>query len=392
MPHWFRLCLFFLVLGARSSLVADTPYQTNSGTVRLVLPPVVPAVVGRECNLYFDNLLLVPNPANVVFDVTCLRGNQFADHWTWVPTDAEIGDIQWQLDVRDAENRIIATARTLLRIVPANVGEGKALTVLCVGDSLTHASDYTQRLLNRSAEAGNPKLTLIGSHSPTEPGPNRHEGYGGWTARRFATHYTGTARTGDYKMRGSPFLYPDAAGKPTLDFTRYCQDVNAGKFPDLVTIFLGPNDLYACTDETLDSNVDDVFLNLNQLIDMVLKASPSTQVAVMLPVPPATSQDAFGANYGSGQTRWQYKRNMHRMVERLLSEYVNRPGVHLVPTYLGLDCQHNYPTGTFQRDAASQVEVTRQNNSVHPAQTGYYQIGDCLFDWIKGQSSLHKLP
>ena len=79
-------------------------------------------------------------------------------------------------------------------------------------------------------------------------------------------------------------------------------------------------------------------------------------------------------------------------VERLLAEYANRPGVLLVPTNLGLDCENNYPTGTTKRDAVSSVEVTRQNNSVHPAQTGYFQIGDSLFDWIKGQSNLHKSP
>lgn len=392
MPHWLRLCLLFVVLSNGSLLLAETPYQANPGTIRLSLPPIIPAVVGRECNIYFDNVVLIPNPENVVFDVNCLRGNQLADHWTWIPPAADVGDIQWQLDVRDADNRIIATARTILRIVPANQGEGKTLNVLCVGDSLTHASLYTQRLLDRSAEPGNAKITLIGSHFPGGPGPNRHEGYGGWTARRFATHYTGTARTGEYAKRGSPFLYPDAAGNPVLDFTHYCQDVSEGKLPDLVTIFLGPNDLFSYSDETIEPAIDDVFMNLDLLIEMVRKASPSTQVAIMLPVPPATSQDSFGNNYGSGQTRWQYKRNIHRMVERLLSQYANRPGVHLVPTNLGLDCQNNYPTGTAKRDAVSSVEVTRQNNSVHPAETGYHQIGDSLFDWIKGQTDLQKSP
>ena len=392
MPHWIRLCLLLVAIGNSPLLLAEPPYQPNPGTIRLSLPPIVPAVVGRECNIYFDNVVLVPNPANVIFDVNCLRGAQLADHWTWVPPAADVGDIQLQLDVRDAENRIIATGRTLLRIIPANQGEGKALTVLCVGDSLTHSSQYTQRLLDRSAEPGNPQMTLIGSHFVGEPGPNRHEGYGGWTARRFATHYTGTARTGEYAKRGSPFLYPDAAGKPELDFTHYCQDINAGKFPDLVTIFLGPNDLFSFTDETIEPAINDVFLNLDLLIAMVHKASPSTPVAIMLPVPPATSQDSFGNNYDSGQTRWQYKRNIHRMVERLLAEYANRPGVLLVPTNLGLDCENNYPTGITKRDAVSSVEVTRQNNSVHPAQTGYFQIGDSLFDWIKGRPTLYKSP
>ena len=385
MQHWLRFSALFLAVCGASILCAEDTNKAHPSPVRLVLPPVVPAVVGRECNVYFDNVALVVNPANFVFDVTCLRGNQLADRWTWIPTEAEVGDIAWQLDVRDSENRIIATARTILRIVAANHGEEKSLTVLCVGDSLTHSSVYTQRLLDRSALPGNPRIKLIGSHYLGEPGANRHEGYGGWTARRFATHYTGTARSGDYAKRGSPFLYPDASGKPALDFVRYCQDVNQGSFPDLVTIFLGPNDLFSYTDETIEAGIDDVFVNLDLLIAMVQKANPTTRVALMLPVPPAVSQDAFGANYGSGQTRWQYKRNIHRMVERLLTQYIDRPGVSLVPTHLGLDCANNYPTARVKVNAVSEVEVTRQNNSVHPSELGYYQIGDSLFDWIKGQ-------
>ena len=69
------------------------------------------------------------------------------------------------------------------------------------------------------------------------PMENRHEGYGGWTTEHFATYYSETVRKGT--ARGSPFLYPDAKGNPLLDFSRYLQETNQGKAPDVVTIFLG---------------------------------------------------------------------------------------------------------------------------------------------------------
>ncbi|MBC7819537.1 MAG: hypothetical protein IAG10_21860 [Planctomycetaceae bacterium] len=357
------------------------------GSVRLLLPPSIPAVVGTECNVYFDNAVLVPNPANFVFDSVCSKGRQQVERWTWTPTEADVGEHSFQLDVRDGENRVIASAKTVVKVVAANRAEGQSLSVLCVGDSLTHSSTYTQRLLDRCGQPGQPKLTLIGSHWPGDKsGPNRHEGYGGWTAKRFATHFTETARTGNYAQRGSPFLYRGDDGKPALDFVRYCRDVNDGHTPDVVTIFLGPNDTFSFNDDTIETGIDDMLKHFDLLVEMIRKQSTSTKVAVLLPVPPAATQDAFGSNYASGQTRWQYKRNQHRLVERMLERYSGRESdqVHVVPTYLGLDCVHNYPTESVPANSATESKITRQSNGVHPAASGYYQIGDMLFAWLKG--------
>lgn len=385
MRYWIVGVIGLLLGSVCSVTLAEEVVGLIPGPVRLVLPQVIPAVVGRECNLYFDNIVLVPDPGDYIFDVTCLRGNQYSECWRWTPPEADVGDIRWKLDVRDGNNRVIASGESIVRVSAANRRDGESISMLCVGDSLTHASVYTQQLLDRSAQPGNPKISLIGTHYLGEPGPNRHEGYGGWTARRFVTHYTDTARMGEYSKRGSPFLYRDAAGQLSLDFSRYCQDVNEGRTPDLVTIFLGPNDLYPYTDDVIEAQIDDVFANLNQLISMVQQANSKTRVAVMLPVPPCSSQDAFGENYGSNQTRWQYKRNIHRMVERLQDEFTARDGVSLVPTNIALDCVHNYPTHAVRANAANEAQLVRQNNSVHPSHPGYIQIGDALFDWIKGQ-------
>lgn len=50
-----------------------------SGKVRLQLPKVIPAAVGIEMNVYFDNVILAVNPANYAFDVTCVKGQQQAE-------------------------------------------------------------------------------------------------------------------------------------------------------------------------------------------------------------------------------------------------------------------------------------------------------------------------
>lgn len=387
MSRWLIPFVGSLVLLSES--LASEPAAVPSlgaGTVRLLLPPVIPAVVGQECNLYFDNVSLVVNPTNWVFDVEATRGQQQVERWTWKPTDQDVGDLAVALTVRNQENEVVAAARTIVRVVPANKNQGAGCSVLCIGDSLTHASAYTQRLLDLSAQDGNPRITLVGSHGVGEVGPNRHEGYGGWTAKRFATHFAETARTGPYGQRGSPFLYRGEDGKPRLDFARYCQDIHGGKFPDVATIFLGPNDIFRLTDETLESGIDDMLQHLDMLVDMLRKENEITRIGLLMAVPPAATQDAFGANYGSGNTRWHYKRCQHRLLERLFLRYSNRERerIHLVPTYVNLDCQNNYPSTSVAPNAVAENKIVRLNNGVHPAKTGYQQIGDTLFAWLKG--------
>ena len=385
----FVLSILSVLVFARDAGADDAlpkaPVAQTGVNIRLTLPASIPAVVGLECNVYLDNVCLVVNPANFVFDAVCSKGRQQVERWTWTPTEADVGEHPFQLDVRDAENRVIASAKTVVKVVAANRNDGQALSVLCIGDSLTHSSVYTQRLLELSGKPGNPKLSLIGSHWLGDPNPNRHEGYGGWTARRFATHFAETARTGEYAKRGSPFLYRGDDGQPKLDFVRYCRDVNEGRFPDVATIFLGPNDIFSFNDETIEAGIEDMLKHLDLVVQMLRQQSPSTKVAILLPVPPAATQDAFGSNYGSGQTRWQYKRNQHRLVERMLENYAGRDveKLYVIPTYIGLDCLHNYPTESVSANAANDEKLARLNNGVHPAASGYAQIGDMLFSWLK---------
>ena len=218
------------------------------------------------------------------------------------------------------QNERVAWARSRVIVSPMKSAATEPLTVLFVGDSLTHASVYPQRVVELGEQPGARRIQLIGTHVPGENLAIRHEGYGGWTAQRFATHFLPQARQGEAKLRGSPFLYKSEDQPPRLDFQRYCADANAGAWPDIVAIFLGPNDIFELTEETLEVGLDGILGHYDQLVTLFRDSNPRTKVAVLLPVPPAATQDAFGANYAAGQTRWQYKRNQHRMIERLRAQ------------------------------------------------------------------------
>lgn len=368
------------------TLVLAVSTASAQQSIRLELPEDIYAAPGIECNLYFDNVVPVMDSGDFAFDVNCAKGAQFTECWRFVPAADDAGDYPLSLTVRNSENAVVAEGASTVHVAPAGAGAGKSASILLIGDSLTHASVYSQQLLDLCAVEGNPALTLVGSNGVDEPlGLNRHEGYGGWTAKRFATHWTGTARTGEFAKRGSPFLYEMPDGSHALDFQRYCNDMNGGNPPDFVTIFLGCNDTFGATEETIEGQIDDMFAHLDALIAMVHAASPGIRIGLLQPVPPAASQDAFAANYASGQTRWQYRRNQHRVVERMEERYAAMPNVSFVPAYVNLDCVHNFPSAAQPVNARNSETVVRQNNGVHPAETGYRQIGDSVYCWMKNQ-------
>ena len=71
--RWF-LCVLFLTVGAArldaddAHLVAKSVERPTMPNLRLILPPVIHAVVGVESSVYFDNVCLAVNPRNYAFD------------------------------------------------------------------------------------------------------------------------------------------------------------------------------------------------------------------------------------------------------------------------------------------------------------------------------------
>ena len=374
---------------ASTQTTHPTP-EVPTMNLRLLLPPEIPAVPGRECNIYFDNLILSPPlwQASCIVDVDCARGQQQVERWTWTPKPEEVGVFPLTVKFTYPDGEVIASAKTSIHVYPADAGKGKAATLLIVGDSLTNASVYPAELLALATGDNNPKLTEIGTNVTNPATPQmRHEGYGGWAAGTFLTMWGPETWDAQKRRTRSPFLC-EKDGKPVLDFQQYCDANSGGKGPDFITILLGCNDNFGAKDDNLEASIDSFEKNMDTLIAEFHRVRPDTRIGIVTLLPPAGTQDAFGNNYGCGQTRWQYRKNQHRVVERALARWSGQEAqnVFIIPAFVNLDTMRNYPTTVVPASSrADGAPITRLCNGVHPAAAGYRQLADSIYCWLKGQ-------
>jgi len=372
--------------GEAASPAATNPPAAPANPLRLILPKAVYAVPGQEMNIYFDNIVLTPNLRNYVINVADTRGRQDQDRWRYTATTNDVGSFPWRVKVMRGDKTLVAEGETVVHVVPRSAGKGRRLTVLVVGDSLTNASRYPRELFRLLKTEGNTNTVFIGRHSGGGRPPAdgfAHEGYGGWTWRAFCTRWGEPKNEKDYQCKSSFLRLVD--GKPTLDFQNYCNTYNEGKPPDFITVFLGCNDTFSSTEETIEKTIDSMFRYADMLLAEFRRVGPDTQIGLLLLVPPAASQDAFGSNYKCGQTRWQYRRNQHRVVERTMEAYGDREGdnIFLVPTYVNIDCVDGYPQREEPINARNPAKISRHSNGVHPATPGYDQIADSIYAWMR---------
>ena len=361
--------------------------------VKLLLPEKIYAVPGVETNVYFENVVRVINPANYVFEARCNRGRWDEKRWSFTPTDKDTGSFKLTINVIGNQG-LLASKDVTVVVSPRTAGKGKKLSVLVIGDSLTNATVYPTQIHQLFNTPDNPKLKMIGSHAGSgrevKAGGVAHEGYGGWAWSTFSNKWMDDAKFSKLTSRRdivyarSPFL-AKKDGKVVFDLQGYFNRLNGGKAPDIITFQLGVNDVFSANDGNVDKVVENILKNMDKLLAEMRKAAPNAVFGVGLPTAGALSQDAFGRSYASRHSRWQYKKNQHRLVEKMMEKFAkaNPYNVRIVPIYLALDCENNFPIINAPINAGNKRHIARLNNGVHPSPDGYRQMGDAFYCWMK---------
>lgn len=350
--------------GTFDNLTQDGAGDFSGLSTRLTLPPIIYTVVGKEINIYFDNLIW-DDYKKYNIDVSCDIGLQQDERWTCIPDTA--GSYPIVIDFYDDALNLAGSAASDILVAEASANDGQHRKLLFLGDSLIAIGVYTGELLALFNQDGM-GISLLGTKGKA---PNLHEGYGGKSVK---WHFTNAE---------SPFVFD---GK--FDFGQYMTE-HGFKEIDWVFIHLGANDVF---EKTSDSQVDEVISNNYKQLEAMManmKAfCPEVGIALLLPIPPSRHQDSFGANYGCGQTRWRYKRNIHRYASGLIHLFYHRrkENIFLVPENVNIDTERNMKTENVPANSRSQVVVTRQSNGVHPADGGYRQMADSVYYFLKNMS------
>ena len=290
------------------------------------------------------------------------------------PTEAGSYGIAISATNRDG---VAVRKNSTIYVAAAGAGSGVSRSLIVLGDSTTNNGIAITKLNNNfSGDAMN--LETIGTRGT---GANMHEGRSGWTFRNYFNVQIDSGAPDVF----NPFYNPDTQ---TFDAAYYFASSGVAK-PDWFFINLGINDVFSYSQ---DSILAGIIAGLNSMCDTMIssikEASPNTKIGVVLTIPPNYSQDAFGKAYKCGQNRARYKRNNVIWVDNQIKRYDNREGegIYLIPVHTNLDTKYNMGMETNyhnKRNTTMTYESPIRNGGVHPVDSGYWQIADIYWFFLK---------
>ncbi len=358
-----------------SNLNDDTlPSTFFKAAAVIYIPSIIYATEGVETNIYFDNVIFSNLPNDLLaIDITCSKGRQYEKFWRIVAAEEDAGETTFKIEIK-FDGKLLASKTSQLIISKRKAAEGKSVKVLCVGDSTTAGGQYV-RIINTDYQSlANPSITFLGTKGTA---PNFHEGRGGWKFSQYAGDGGATA-----KDAGNPFWN---ATTQQLDFKKYLAGngytLSAN---DLITVHLGINDVF---NDVSPSKLASIKADFDKMVAAFRAVIPGINIGLCLTIPPAISQDAFAKSYANGQTLNGYMENYKQLVEFLLTHY-DTPQMKASRLYcIGfnhcIDRTYNFNKSTRVANARNNELVETWVNGVHPDDTGYYQMGDALYAFIK---------
>ena len=327
------------------------------------LPVYVPAVVGHEVNVYFSSLINAFNINDYQFNVTCDKGKQQSERWTYTPVAEDVGTISFKVSIYKNGVYVNALYSNIV-VVAANAGTNVAPKTLLIGDSTLANNQMITELKNLFDVDSTVHPVWTGTRGGD---PIWHEGISGWTVHSFYTSDVTFVFSGSF------------------NFAQYLTS-HSFTVPDLIVFNLGINDVFGFTTDTdVTTKISEMKTEIDAMITNMKISNANAKFGICLTIPPCSLQDAFGDDYGNGQTAWRYRLNNSMLVNELVKYYSGKEAsnIYIFPINVNLDTVHNMGVETVAVNSRNATTVVRANSGVHPDSSGYYQIADMMYYKIK---------
>lgn len=201
----------------RSAPGQEKPEQQKTNSLQI--PLTIFAATDVPTNIYFDNIVLTQNLDDYRFQVTYDIGQTHKRRWSVQPTDSGRGNHPIRIDVFGANDSLIASASSVLRVVeperkPTPKPSADPIRRLIIGDSLTNATVYPNEVARLLSLHEGVPWEMLGTHKPNSAADGvAHEGYGGWTWSKLVSKFE--PNPDSKKKRSSPFVFLDNESKPS---------------------------------------------------------------------------------------------------------------------------------------------------------------------------------
>lgn len=172
-----------------------------------------------------------------------------------------------------------------------------------------------------------------------------------------------------------------------LDLKNYLNNSIILRSGDWATFELGINDMFNYFDTaSAGLAAKKCVMYIDSLISQFQRDVPGLRIAILMPAPPA-NQDAFGINYGTSQTSWRYWSNLNIYYKYILKDF-DTPlqrlnGVYVLGLGVTLDRLNNVQKASVNVNSRSKTTYWRDQNGVHPANSGYAQYADTYYSFLK---------
>jgi hypothetical protein len=118
------------------------------------------------------------------------------------------------------------------------------------------------------------------------------------------------------------------------------------------------------------------------MLEEIRKVVPEVKFGMELIPPGSSSQDAFGASYGTQQSRRRWLLNAY-LLHKCYMDIADELHYDLVPAFINYDCDRNYPRKSVPAFEGSATIVETVANALHPTMEGYMQWADSEYFWLK---------